>query len=110
MRRGRPHRRNSYGNQLKALPVEAMYASGVSLFSLLIYVAVIGVSVYFAGETPKLVAGIGMLGLFISLAAALFNLGQMRTKTEVKYRIICMSISVVVLIIWITPYIMGLLN
>ncbi|MBQ7147331.1 MAG: hypothetical protein IJR96_01125 [Pseudobutyrivibrio sp.] len=110
MGRIRPHRRSSYGNQLKALPIEAMYASGVSLFTLIIFGVVIGVSVYMSGETPKLLGGIGMLGFFIALAAMLYNIGQMKTKTELKYRITCMTISAVVMIIWIAPYVLGLIN
>lgn len=110
MRRARFHRRNSYGNQLKALPVEAMYAAGVSLFSLIIYGVVIGISVHMSGDTPKFIGGIGMLGFCVALFALLYNIGQMKTKTELKYRIVCMSISAVVMVIWIAPYILGLIN
>ena len=110
MGRVRPHRRNSYGNQLKAVPVEAMYAAGVSLFTLIIYGAVIGFSVYLKGETPKIIGGIGMLGFFIALFAFLYNLGQMKTKTELKYRITSLSVSGVVMIIWIATFILGMVK
>lgn len=110
MGRVRPHRRNSYGNQLKALPMEAMYAAGVSLFTLIVYAAVIGVSVYMSGDTPKFIGGIGMLGFIVALAALLYNIGQMKTKTELKYRVICLSISVLTMIAWIAPYVLGLIN
>ncbi len=110
MGRLRPHRRNSYGNQLKALPMEAMYAAGISLFTLIIFVAVIAVSVYMSGETPKFIGGIGMLGFITALTAFIYNIGQMKTKTELKYRIICLLISTVIMIIWIAPYVLGLIN
>lgn len=110
MGRIRPHRRSSSGNQLKALPVEAMYASGVSLFTLVIYGAIIGVSVYMKGETPNFIGGIGMLGFFVALGSLIFNIGQMKTKTEIKYRVTCLSISAVTLVIWITPIVLGLIN
>lgn len=110
MSRRRRHRRDSSIKESKAWPMEAIYASGVSLISLIIYGALIGVSVYKAGENPNVIGGIGMLGLFIALAAAIFNITQMRTKTELKYRIICMAVSTVVLIIWLTPYVLGLIN
>lgn len=110
MGRVRPHRRNSYGNQLKALPMEAMYAAGVSLFTLIVYAAVIGVSVYMSGDTPKFIGGIGMLGFIVALAALLYNIGQMKTKTELKYRVICLSISILTMIAWIAPYVLGLIN
>ena len=110
MGRVRPHRRNSYGNQLKALPMEAMYAAGVSIFSLVIYAAIMGVSVYMSGETPKFIGGIGMLGFFIALGAMLFNIGQMKTKTELKYRLICLAISGVAMVIWVGTFILGMMN
>lgn len=106
----RPHRRNSYGNQLKALPVEAMYAAGVSAFSLVIYAAIMGVSVYMSGDTPKFIGGIGMIGFFIALAALLFNVGQMKTKTELKYRLICLGISFLVMAVWVGTFILGMVN
>ncbi len=110
MGRVRPHRRNSYGNQLKALPMEAMYAAGVSLFSLIVYVIIMGVSVYMSGETPKFIGGIGMLGFFMALAALLYNCGQMKTKTELKYRIICLTISIGVMCVWIGTFVLGMIN
>ncbi|SHI79097.1 hypothetical protein [Pseudobutyrivibrio xylanivorans] len=110
MGRVRPHRRNSYGNQLKALPMEAMYAAGVSIFSLVIYGAIMGVSVYMAGETPKFVGGIGMLGCFLALAAFLYNVAQMKTKTELKYRLICLAVSTLAMAIWVGTFILGMVN
>ncbi|CBK75851.1 hypothetical protein CIY_33900 [Butyrivibrio fibrisolvens 16/4] len=110
MGRVRPHRRNSYGNQLKALPMEAMYAAGVSIFSLAIYGAIMGVSIYMAGETPKFIGGIGMLGFFVALAAFIYNIAQMKTKTELKYRLICLAISVVAMAIWVGTFILGMIN
>lgn len=110
MGRVRPHRRNSYGNQLKALPVEAMYAAGVSIFSLFVYGAIMGVSIYMAGETPKFIGGIGMLGFFMALAALLYNCSQMKTKTELKYRIICLAISIGVMCVWIGTFVLGMIN
>ncbi|SDB22593.1 hypothetical protein SAMN02910298_01093 [Pseudobutyrivibrio sp. YE44] len=110
MRRSHFHRRNSYGNQLKALPMEAVYAAGVSILSLILYGVVIGVSVYMSGETPKFIGGLGMLGFVIALCSFIYNLNQMKTNTELKYRIACLIISIVVLIIWAIPFILGLLN
>ena len=110
MGRIRPHRRNSYGNQLKALPVEAMYAAGVSLLSLIIYGVTLGISVYMAGETPKLLGGFAMLGFFVALAALLYNCGQMKTKTELKYRLVCLAISIGAMGIWVGTFILGMVN
>ncbi|MCR5581300.1 MAG: hypothetical protein K6F66_06900 [Pseudobutyrivibrio sp.] len=110
MARGRFHRRNSYGNQLKALPIEAMYAAGVSLFSLIVFGAVIAISVYMAGETPRWVGGIGTLGFLVALCALIFNIGQMKTKTEFKYRIVCLSISILAMVIWMATLIVGLVR
>ena len=110
MGRIRPHRRSSYGNQVKALPVEAMNAAGVSIFSLIIFGIVVGTSIYMAGETLKLVGGIGMLGFILALVALIFNISQMKTKTEFKYRLACLGISAGTMIIWITPYIIGLIK
>lgn len=110
MRRGRGHKRNTYGNQLKALPVEAMYASGVSGFSLILYAVIMGISIYKAGETSKFIGGIGMLGLFLALAALIFNICQMKTKTELKYRLICLAISSVVMVVWLATFIIGMVN
>ncbi len=104
------HRRNSNGNQMKALPMEAMYAAAVSVFSLIVYGVVIGVSVYMAGETPKLIGGIGFLGFLLALVAGIYNIGQMKTKTELKYRIVCMIISLVALIVWLSTFILGLIK
>ena len=109
MARGR-RRHSSYGNQLKALPVEAMYAAGVSIFSLVIFGAVLGVSIYMSGETPKFIGGIAMLGFFVGLVAFIYNIRQLSTKTELKYRLICFSISTFSMIIWVIPYVLGLLN
>lgn len=109
MARGR-RRHSSYSNQLRALPVEAMYAAGVSVFSLLIFGIVLGVSIYMSGETPKLLGGIAMLGFFVCLIAFIFNLRQMGTKTELKYRLICLGVSAFSMIVWIIPYVLGLLN
>lgn len=110
MARNRSRRRNSYGNQLKALPIEAMYAAGVSLFSLIVYIVVIVISVFMAGETPRWVGGSGMLGFFAALGAFLYNLGQMKTKTELKYRLICLGVSLVVMIVWMATFIIGMVN
>ena len=110
MGRIRPHRHSSYVKQTKALPMEAMYAAGVSVFSLVVYAAVMGVSVYMAGETPKFVGGIGMLGFFLALAAFLYNCGQMKTKTELKYRLICLAVSGLIMAVWIGTFILGMIN
>ena len=90
--------------------MEAMYAAGISLLSLIIYVVVIVVSVCMSGETPKFIGGLGMLGFFIALCSLVYNLNQMKTKTELKYRVVSLVISFVIMIIWATPYILGLLN
>ena len=99
--RGRFHRRSSYGNQLKALPVEAMYAAGVSLGTLVVYAGIIAGSVYLSGETPKWLGGLGSL---------IFNIGQMKTKTELKYRATCLIISSVVMIVWMATLVVGLVR
>lgn len=109
MARGR-RRHSSYSNKLRALPVEAMYAAGVSIFSLLIFGVILGVSIYMSGETPKFVGGIAMLGFFTCLSAFVFNIRQMQTKTELKYRLICLGVSTFAMIVWATPYVLGLLN
>jgi hypothetical protein len=90
--------------------MEAMYAAGVSIFSLIVYGVIMGVSVYMSGETPKFIGGIGMLGFFIALAALLFNCGQMKTKTELKYRLICLAISTVSMAVWVGTFIIGMVN
>ncbi len=110
MVRSRSHRRNSYGNQLKALPIEAMYAAGVSVFTLIVYGIVIAVSVYMSGETPRLLGGFGMLGFFTALGAFIYNIRQMKTKTELKYRLICLGISFVIMAVWVATFILGMLN
>lgn len=110
MARGHHRRRNSYGNQLKALPIEAMYASGVSLFTLFIYAIIIIVSVYFSGETPKWIGGIGTLGFIAAAVALIFNIRQMSTKTEFKYRMICLGVSTFVMLIWAATLVIGLVR
>ena len=110
MSRVRFHRRSSYGNQLKALPMEAMYAAGVSLFTLIVYGAIIGASVYLAGETPRWLGGIGMLFFIVALCALGFNIGQMKTKTELKYRLVCLGISIFVMLFWLGTFILGMIN
>ena len=110
MARGRFHRRKSTGNQLMALPMEAMYAAAVSLVTLIIYGGIIGASVYMAGETPRWLGGLGTLGFLAALVAFIFNMRQMKTKTEFKYRVICLIISVLVLIVWLTTMILGLVR
>ena len=104
------HRRNSNGNQLKALPIEAMYAAGVSVFSLILYGAIIAGSVYLAGETPKWLGGSATLCFCIALGAFIFNIGQMKTKTEIKYRLICLGISTPAMIVWTATIIVGMIN
>lgn len=104
------HRRNSNGNQLKALPIEAMYAAGVSVFSLILYGAIIAGSVYLAGETPKWLGGSATLCFCIALGAFIFNIGQMKTKTEIKYRLICLGISTLAMIVWTATIIVGMIN
>ena len=104
------HRRNSNGNQLKALPIEAMYAAGVSVFSLILYGAIIAGSVYLAGETPKWLGGSATLCFCIALGAFIFNIGQMKTKTEIKYRLICLGVSTLAMIVWTATIIVGMIN
>ena len=100
MARSRFHRRSSYGNQLKALPMEAMYSAGVSLISLIM-----------SGETPRwLGGGLGTLGFLVAFGAFVYNVGQMKTKTELKYRIVCLAISSVIMIVWIATLIIGLIR
>ncbi len=108
MARTYSHRRNSNGNQLKALPMEAMYAAGASIFSLIIFVGVMVTSILMEGETPRFVGGIGAIGFLISIVAFIYNIGQMKTKTELKYRVICMVITTVIMIIWAVPFVVGL--
>lgn len=105
--RGRFHRRSSYGNQLKALPVEAMYAAGVSLGTLVVYIAIMAGSVYLSGETPKWLGGLGTIGFLVALCALIYNIGQMKTKTELKYRATCLAISSVVMIVWMATLVVG---
>ncbi len=104
------HRRNSSGNQLKALPIEAMYAAGVSIFSLVLYGGLIAGSVYMSGETPRWLGGTGTLGFCIALGAFIFNIGQMKTKTEIKYRLICLGVSILAMIVWTATIILGMVN
>ena len=110
MARGRFRKRSSYGKQLKALPIEAMYAAGVSAFTLLVCGALIAGSVYLKGETPRWLGGLGTLGFLTALGALIYNIGQMKTKTELKYRLICLGISIVVMIVWATLLILGLVR
>lgn len=110
MARGRFHRRSTYGNQLKALPIEAMYAAGVSFVSLIVYGGIIGGSVYLSGETPRWLGGLGTLGFLIALCALIFNIGQMKTKTEFKYRLICLGISIFAMLIWVSTLMLGLIR
>ena len=98
------HRRNRSGNQLKALPIEAMYAAGVSVFSL------IAGSVYMSGETPKWLGGSATLCFCVALGAFIYNIGQMKTKTEIKYRIICLGISTLAMIVWTATIVLGMIN
>ena len=109
MARTYSHRRNSYGNQLKAIPVEAIYAAGVSIFSIVMFIAIIGVSIYMAGETPRWLGGISVLAFIVALNAFIYNIKQMKTKTEIRYRVACMLISVLALAIWIGTFILGML-
>lgn len=108
--RGRFHRRSSYGNQLKALPVEAMYAAGVSLATMVVYIGIIAGSVYLSGETPKWLGGLGTIGFLVALGSLIFNIGQMKTKTELKYRATCLAISSVVMIVWMATLVVGLVR
>jgi len=108
--RGRFHRRSSYGNQLKALPVEAMYAAGVSLATMVVYIGIIAGSVYLSGETRKWLGGLGTIGFLVSLGSLIFNIGQMKTKTELKYRATCLIISSVVMIVWMATLVVGLVR
>ena len=110
MARRRYHKRNSSGNQLKALPIEAMYAAGVSGGTLLIYAGVILSSVYLSGETPRWIGGLGTLGIIAAVAALIYNIGQMKTKTELKYRLICLGVSSVVAIVWLATLIIGFIR
>lgn len=102
------HRRNSFGNQKKALPMEAMYAAGVSGFSLLVYVIIIAVSVYMAGETPNFIGGLGIIFFLVSLVAFIYNVGQMRTQTELRDRVVCMVISSISLLAWLITFFIGM--
>lgn len=104
------HRRNRTGNQLKALPIEAMYAAGVSVFSLILYAAIIAGSVYMSGETPKWLGGSATLCFCVALGAFIYNIGQMKTKTEIKYRIICLGISTLAMIVWTVTIVLGMIN
>ncbi|MCR5415431.1 MAG: hypothetical protein K6E79_01385 [Pseudobutyrivibrio sp.] len=110
MGRVRPHRRNSNGNQLKALPMEAMYSAGISIISLIIYAATIVGSVFFKGDSPRWLGGIGTLGFIMGLVTFIYNLRQMKTKTELKYRLICLAISGVIFLIWLATLIVGIIN
>ncbi len=104
------HRHNSYKGQSKALPIEAMYAAGVSLFSIIVYIAIIIASVYLAGETPKWLGGLAFLGYCAAIAAFVYNIGQMKTKTELKYRIACLAISFVAMVVWTVTIIIGMVK
>ncbi|MCR4566505.1 MAG: hypothetical protein K5769_00435 [Pseudobutyrivibrio sp.] len=104
------HRHGSSGGRSKALPIEAMYAAGVSLVSLIVYGAIIGGSVYLAGETPKWLGGLGTLGYIVAICAFVYNIRQMKKQTEIKYRIICMGISSVSMIVWTVTIIIGMIK
>ena len=104
------HRRSSNGNQLKALPIEAMYAAGISVFSLVLYGAIIAGSVYLAGETPRWLGGSGTLCFCLALGAFIFNIRQMKTKTEIKYRVICLCISTLAMAVWTATIVLGMIN
>lgn len=110
MARTYSHRRRTSTGPAKAKPVEAMYAAGVAVFSLLMYIAIIVASVYMAGDTPKWLGGLGFIGFCIAIASFIYNANQMRSKTELRDRIICMSISSVVFIIWVATFILGMLS
>ena len=102
------HRRGT--TQKKAKPIEAMYAAVVSTISAVVYFAVIFYSVSQAGETSKLIGGIGMLGFAVAIGAFAFNVKQMAMDTDLHDRIICISVSTLVLILWIATMIIGMFN
>ena len=104
------HRRNRNGNQLKAKPIEAMYAAGCSIASVLLYAVLIALSIFNAGDNTRWIGGIGFLGFVMALVAFIYNIRQMRTPTELTIRIICMAISSVAFLIYIATYVMGILH
>ena len=90
--------------------MEAMYSAGVSLVTLIIYGSIITASVYMSGETPRWLGGLGTLGFLTAFGAFAYNVGQMKTKTELKYRVICLAISSIIMLVWIATLIIGLIR
>ncbi len=102
-------RRASAKDQLKAKPMEAIYAAAVSLASFVAYIVIVAMSVSYAGDSPNWVGGLGILGFFASICAGIYNAGQMQTKTEFKDRCICFGISIAVFLIWLVTFILGMI-
>lgn len=104
------HRRSRFGNPKKAKPMEAMYAAGVSIFSVLCFIVILIVDVAMGGDTPRFIGGLSVIAFLISLSAFIFNIGQMRTQTEFKDRLICLLISIFSFLIWLSVFVIGMVN
>ena len=102
------HRRNRSGNQLKAKPMEAIYGAVVSGISIVLYAAIVVVSVDMAGETPNWIGGLGFLGICTAIGAFIYVIKQMKTKTDFVLRLICMGVSTVSLLIWFITFLIGM--
>ena len=90
--------------------MEAMYAAGVSIFSLVAFIAILAIDVYMAGDTPKVIGGLSILFFIAALCAFAFNISQMTKQTELKDRIICMIISTVCFAVWLVTFLIGMFN
>lgn len=102
------HRRST--SQKKAKPMEAIYMSGVSILSIIVYLVLMAFSVANAGENSRWIGGVGILGLAIAIWAFVFNFGQMRKDTDFKERVICMVISSLALLAWVVTLVIGMFN
>ena len=104
------HRRGNFGVQNKAKPVEAMYAAGFSIISIIAYIVILIIDAFMAGETPKVVGGLAFVFFCMSVGAFCFNISQMKTKTEFRDRVICLCISSVSFLIWLSTFILGMVR
>lgn len=103
-------RKMGFGVQKKAKPMEAIYAAALSLFCIVAYIGILVVDVMMAGETPKVLGGLSFVFYFLAFVSFVFNISQMKTSTDIKDRIICMSISSVSFLIWTFTFILGMVK
>ncbi|MCR5451251.1 MAG: hypothetical protein K6F00_01325 [Lachnospiraceae bacterium] len=93
----------------KPLPVISLWTIGLSLLSGILFAVCIWITYNGAGKVPKLIVGLGTVGMFTAIASAVVGYKEFKKSDFLSVlRVLGMILPMIAAILWVFIYIYGL--